>query len=79
MSHDFKDLFWLTKHFIDNTSTNILKKLTLAVTGPISFINNKSVKDEMFPEDLKIDITVPVFKKGDSELVSNYRLLLYCG
>ncbi|MFZ2538156.1 MAG: reverse transcriptase family protein, partial [Oscillospiraceae bacterium] len=39
----------------------------------LSHINNQSLIEGVFPNQLKIAKVVPVFKSGDSKLVSNYR------
>jgi hypothetical protein len=40
---------------------------------PLSMLFNKSLKLGVFPSDWKMSHAIPLFKKGDNSLVSNYR------
>ena len=51
-----------------------LIKLCKAELAPIlAHINNQSLLDGIFPDSLKIAKVIPIFKSGNSDLVSNYR------
>ena len=54
-------------------SCNVLKKIGQFVSNPISHITNLSLSSGVFPHLFKVANVVPLFKKGDSSLISNYR------
>ena len=55
----------------------ISNKMLIAVKNeivlPLSMLFNKSLKLGVFPSDWKMSHVIPLFKKGDNSLVSNYR------
>ena len=53
-------------------STDVLKRSVKALSGPISKLVNKCFQDGVFPDCLKTSIVVPLFKKGDPSVYSNY-------
>ena len=57
----------------DDISTNILKKIAPVIIQPLTVIINQSLISGIFPSKLKISKVIPILKKGDSRLVSNYR------
>ena len=57
----------------DDISTNILKKIAPVIIQPLTVIINQSLISVIFPSKLKISKVIPIFKKGDSRLISNYR------
>jgi hypothetical protein len=62
----------------------ISNKMLIAVKNeialPLSMLFNKSMKLGVFPSDWKMSHVIPLFKKGDNSLISNYRpvALLCC-
>ena len=56
-----------------NMSTDVLKRSSNVLAGPIVSLINKCFKDGIFPDCLKTSIVVPLFKKGDPAVYSNYR------
>ena len=56
----------------------ISNKMLIAL--PLSMLFKKSLKLGVFPSDWKMSHVIPLFKKGDKSLVSNYRpvALLCC-
>ena len=40
---------------------------------PLTFLIDKSIKQGIFPDELKIVRVVPNFKSGEKAIVSNYR------
>ena len=57
----------------DQISANMLKLLEPILTPAITLIINQSINTGIFPEKLKIAKVVPVFKKGDTTKLENYR------
>ena len=52
---------------------NILKALKANLCHPLKTIINMSFATGTYPDQLKIAKVIPIFKKGDKLLVSNYR------
>ena len=57
----------------DGISVKLLKFLTPALIKPLTLIINQSLLSGIFPDLLKVAKVVPLFKKGDSLMVDNYR------
>ena len=57
----------------DSISTALLKQIKTEVSPSITLIINQCLTTGIFPNKLKIAKVVPVFKKGDNELLNNYR------
>ena len=57
----------------DSLPTHILKPFLADYIKPLTYLINKSFETGIFPDELKIDKIVPIFKSGDKTLVSNYR------
>ena len=57
----------------DKISNNILKKFGKFLAVPLMHLINLSLKTGCFPDKLKLTRIIPVYKKGDSKDVSNYR------
>ena len=53
--------------------TNILIMLKSDISTQLSKIFNLSLLSGVYPNKLKISKTIPIFKKGDSHITSNYR------
>ena len=53
--------------------TNILIMLKSDISTQLSKIFNLSLLSGVYPDKLKISKTIPIFKKGDSHITSNYR------
>ena len=54
-------------------SVPIVKKCATIISGHLSKFFNKFMESGTFPEILKIGKITPIFKKGDSRLLDNYR------
>jgi hypothetical protein len=50
-----------------------LKKVIHIISVPLACLINNCLASGVFPDSLKISRTVPVFKKGDKEVVSSFR------
>ena len=57
----------------DDISVKFIKLCGPLVNKPLVMIFNQSIKTGEYPNELKIAKVIPLFKKGDKTLVSNYR------
>ncbi len=57
----------------DGFSMKLIKLIELQIVGPVTSIINQMLNTGIFPDDLKIAKVVPLFKKGDDTIFSNYR------
>ena len=57
----------------DGVSNKILKKIIPHILGSLTRCINLSIKEEQFPERLKISKITPIYKKGDPQDPGNYR------
>ena len=51
----------------------VIKKVALEICKPLSMIFNCSFKTGVVPEQLKIAKVIPIYKKDNAEILSNYR------
>ena len=58
---------------IDNISSKLLKRTKDNITAPLTIIINQMITSGIFPDALKISKVIPLYKKGDELLLSNYR------
>ena len=57
----------------DNISTKLLKFIKDVITPTITLIINQSITTGIFPDKLKISKIIPIYKKNEDCLFSNYR------
>jgi exonuclease III len=57
----------------DEISNNILKACKNYISVPLSYLCNIMLFEGVYPERLKYAIILPVHKKGDRNMVTNYR------
>ncbi len=57
----------------DNINNHLIKKIANEICSPLTRLFNLSITKSVFPKDLKMAKVVPIYKKGDKELYSNYR------
>ena len=57
----------------DGLSTKLLKIMKNELADPLSILVNQSFSSGTFPDLLKKAKVIPIFKKGDESLVTNYR------
>ena len=57
----------------DGLSSNVMKLIINEIADPLVYIINKSLETGIVPQKLKIAKIIPVFKKGDNTIFSNYR------
>lgn len=67
------DLKSKNSHGIDGLSSKLLKSLKTAIAKPISILINQSFLTGIFPDCLKIAKVIPIYKKDNNKLFSNYR------
>ena len=58
---------------VDNIPVKLIKLCKAELAPILAHINNQSLLDGIFPDSLKIAKVIPIFKSGNSDLVSNYR------
>ena len=57
----------------DGVSSLLLKMSSNALTGPLTILINRCLRQGCFPKILKVAKVVPIYKEGDKEDYSNYR------
>ena len=66
----------------DQISIRMLKLCSNSICKPLEIISNRCLETRRFPNDWKRDKVIPIFKKGDKQILKNYRsisLLPVCG
>uniref|UniRef100_A0A1B0C8M7 Reverse transcriptase domain-containing protein n=2 Tax=Lutzomyia longipalpis TaxID=7200 RepID=A0A1B0C8M7_LUTLO len=58
---------------MDGITSDLLKRISLSIVDILTSLINLSFVTGKFPEALKRVLVVPVFKKGDTRLLNNYR------
>ena len=64
----------------EGISHKMLKGVSKSISKPFSILMNRSFNEGIFPEAWKVANVLPIFKKGDKSLPSNFRpvALLSC-
>ena len=62
-----------TSSNIDELPVRIFKRIRNLLSKPISMLINTSISRGVFPQCLKNAKIIPIFKKGDTQNMSNYR------
>ena len=57
----------------DGISTEYLKLINKDISKCLTLIINQSLNSGIFPDKLKIAKVTPIYKKGDKQIISNYR------
>ena len=57
----------------DGISNKLLKLLKFELNKSLTLIINQMITTGVFPDSLKVSKIIPLFKRGDSSLLSNYR------
>ena len=57
----------------DGISTEHLKLMNKDLTKCLTLIINQSLNSGIFPDKLKIAKVTPIYKKGDKQIITNYR------
>ena len=61
---------------VDNISNKLLKSAKTFIVAPLRIVINQMFQVGIFPCLLKISKVLPIYKKYDDSLFSNYRLIL---
>ncbi len=59
--------------FIDGISMNLTKNTKTLLIEPLTIIINQMITNGIFPDILKISNVIPIYKKDDKKLLTNYR------
>ena len=62
-------------HGHDGISVRMIKMCDESMVQPVSLIFRGCIDTGVYPDTWKKSSTVPVHKKGDKQIVNNYRLL----
>ena len=57
----------------DGLSAEHLKLINKDISKCLTLIINQSLNSGIFPDKLKIAKVTPIFKKGDKQIITNYR------
>ena len=57
----------------DEVQAHILKQNVQLFIKPLTHLVNSSIKNGIFPDELKIAKVVPIFKANDKQNIENYR------
>lgn len=57
----------------DGISTKLIKVLKTTISEPLSIVINQCLNSGIFPEKLKIAKVIPLYKKDDVNIFTNYR------
>jgi Notch-like protein len=68
-----RTLKWKSSYGYDEIPLKVLKINTPYIISPLIYLCNKSMTTGIFPTRLKYSQIVPVYKKGDKHLLTNYR------
>ena len=57
----------------DGISNKLLKSIKCSVSKSLTIIINQMITTGIFPDAFKVSKVIPILKKGDCSLMSNYR------
>ena len=58
---------------VDDLSNKLIKYIKDAIVEPLTLIINQMINTGIYPDLLKISKVIPLYKKGDKTMLSNYR------
>ena len=62
-------------HSYDQLPPVIMKQLSDVYAIPLTYLINLSISQGNFPNELKLDIVLPIFKADEEKQISNYRAI----
>ena len=62
-----------TSSGIDELSNKLIKYIKLIIVDPLTIIINQMLNTGIYPDLLKISKVIPLYKKNDNSVLSNYR------
>ena len=57
----------------DNIPTFVVRKVSKHIIKPLTYLKNKSIEQDIFPDELKVAKVFPIYKSGDKKCIFNYR------
>ena len=57
----------------DGISNTLLKVIKVSISQSLTIMNNQILTTGIFPDTFKLSKVIPLYKKGDSSLLVNYR------
>lgn len=57
----------------DGFNMSLIKKIRIEINEPLVFLFNHTIRTGIFPDSLKTARVIPIYKKGDENLLDNYR------
>ena len=57
----------------DELSINVIKQIIHYIASPLCYIFNLSLSTGLFPQSMKTAKIIPIYKKNDASIISNYR------
>ena len=57
----------------DDIPTSVMKICINEYIGPLTYLVNMSIKQGIFPDELKIAKVFPIFKSNNEQYITNYR------
>ena len=57
----------------DNLTTKLIKRISPYISPPLAYVINLSLEQGCFPENLKLSVVKPLYKKGSKSDKNNYR------
>ncbi len=61
----------------DGISMNLIKNTKTLLIEPLTIIINQTITNGIFPNKLKISEVIPIYKKDDEKLFTNYIIDLF--
>lgn len=58
---------------LDDIKAEVLKSVSNYILNPLVYIGNRCMEDGVWPSAFKQTVVIPIYKKGDKNMVTNYR------
>ena len=73
IAKNIKEMKCKTGCDINGLSNKLLKEIEQVIVKPLTIITNQCFSTGIFPSELKRAKVIPLFKKGDDNMMGNYR------